>query len=150
MSVSIVQTFVVDLYCWYNICFFLSIQMPAVLSTLQRSVHGILLGKVIRPDWLTHGVPSSSLIDSFGLKLPNEIAHTSMKLKSLATDGAYLYLFTSKGLLKLGSGYGGTIKGHVAAWKPDFYPNDNGTLVFCDVSMNHENLSSTKDINFFF
>lgn len=110
--------------------------MPAVLSTLQRSVHGMLLGKIIRPDWLTHGVPATSLIDTFNLKLPKELSDISLKLKSLATNGEYLYLFTSRGLLKVGSGYGGTVKGHVAAWKPDFYPNDNGTLVFCDVSIN--------------
>lgn len=108
--------------------------MPSVLSTLQRSVHGILLGKVTRPDWLTHGVPATSLTDSFRIKLPNEFSNVSVKLKSLATNGEFLYLFTTKGLLKVGSGYGGTIKGHVALWKPEFYPNDNGNLVFCAVS----------------
>lgn len=111
--------------------------MPAVLSTLQRSVHGILLGKVIRPDWLTHGVPVTSLIDSFRIKLPNEFCNGSVKVKSLATNGQYLYLYTSKGLLKVGSGYGGTVKGHVAAWKPEFYPNDSGNLVFCNASSIH-------------
>lgn len=117
------------------IMIYCSFQMPAVLSTLQKSVHGILLGKIIRPDWLTHGVPGTSLIDSFQLKFPNELSNLSMKLKSLASNGEYLYLFTSKGLFKIGSGYGGTIKGHVTAWKPDFYPNDNGILLFCEVSL---------------
>lgn len=109
--------------------------MPAVLSTLQKSVHGILLGKNVRPDWLTHGVPDASLIETFKMKVPNELTNVSLKVKSLATNGEYLYLYTSKGLLKVGSGYGGTIKGHVSAWKHDFYPNDNGTLLFCDVSV---------------
>lgn len=108
--------------------------MSAVLSTLQRSVHGILLGKVIRPDWLTHGVPVMALVDSFHIKLPNEFSNDSVKLKSLASNGQYLYIYTSKGLLKVGTGYGGTVKGHVAVWKPEFYPNDNGNLVFCNVS----------------
>ncbi|XP_074033015.1 MYC binding protein highwire isoform X2 [Leptinotarsa decemlineata] len=109
-----------------------NIQMPAVLSSLQKSLHGILLGKIIRPAWITHGVPIKSKIDYFSVKLPNELHKQQMKMKSLACDGQYLYLFTSRGLLKIGSGYGGTIKGHVVAWKPEFYPNDNGSLVFCD------------------
>ncbi|KAJ8937054.1 hypothetical protein NQ314_012048 [Rhamnusium bicolor] len=108
-----------------------NIQMPAVLSSLQRSVHGVLLGKVVRPDWITHGVPTNSKIDSFSVKIPNELHNVQLKPKSLACDGQYLYLFTSKGLLKIGSGYGGTLKSHVIMWKPDFYPNDNGSLVFC-------------------
>ncbi|KAJ8975749.1 hypothetical protein NQ317_015371, partial [Molorchus minor] len=105
--------------------------MPLVLSSLQRSVHGVLLGKIIRPDWITHGVPSNSIIDHFVVRLPAEIHNVQLKLKSLACDGQYLYLFTSKGLLKIGSGYGGTLKGHIVMWKPDFYPNDSGNLVFC-------------------
>ncbi|CAH1132864.1 unnamed protein product [Ceutorhynchus assimilis] len=108
-----------------------NIQMPAVLSSLQRSIHGVLLGKMIRPDWLTHGVPISSKIDLFHVKVPADLQNVTLILKSLAFDGQYLYLFTSKGLLKIGSGYGGTVKGHVSMWKQDFYPNDNGSLVFC-------------------
>ncbi|KAG5884565.1 hypothetical protein JTB14_006591 [Gonioctena quinquepunctata] len=109
-----------------------NIQMPAVLSSLQKSVHGVLLGKIVRPAWITHGVPATSKIESFSVKLPNELLNHHMKMKSLTCDGQYLYLYTSRGLLKIGSGYGGTIKGHVVLWKPDFYPNDNGSLVFCD------------------
>lgn len=110
--------------------------MPAVLVSLQRSVHGVLLGKVARPDWLSHGVPYNSKIESFFVRMPLEIQNTVVALKSLASDGQYLYLFTARGLFKIGSGYGGTVKGHVYIWKPDFYPNDKGTLVFCGVSMN--------------
>ncbi|XP_060534839.1 E3 ubiquitin-protein ligase MYCBP2 isoform X2 [Cylas formicarius] len=108
-----------------------NIQMPAVLSSLQRSVHGILLGKMLRPDWLTHGVPKTSQIDSFQVKMPNDLINTHLGVKALAFDSQYLYLFSSRGLLKIGSGYGSTIKGHVSFWKPDFYPNDNGSLVYC-------------------
>ncbi|KAJ8932268.1 hypothetical protein NQ318_009222, partial [Aromia moschata] len=112
-------------------CYCGSLDMPAVLSSLQRSVHGVLLGKCLRPDWMTHGVPSNSVIDQFSVKLPSELLNVQLSLKSLASDGQFLYLFTSKGLLKIGTGYGGTLKGHVVIWKPDFYPNDNGSLVFC-------------------
>jgi hypothetical protein len=49
------------------------LQMPAVLTALQRSVHGVLLGKVVRPDWNTHGVPKNSQIDTFRVKLSGGI-----------------------------------------------------------------------------
>ncbi|XP_056648043.1 E3 ubiquitin-protein ligase MYCBP2 isoform X1 [Diorhabda sublineata] len=109
-----------------------NIQMPAVLSALQKSVHGVLLGKTIRPDWITHGVSNAAKINCFHIKFPTELNTNLLKVKSLAYDGQYLYLFTSKGLFKVGSGYGGTLKGYVVLWKPDFYPNENGSLVFCN------------------
>ncbi|XP_025833228.1 E3 ubiquitin-protein ligase MYCBP2-like, partial [Agrilus planipennis] len=108
-----------------------NVKMPAVLTSLQRSIQSVLLGKVARPDWLTCGVPNNSKIDSFIAAIPSEVHSSPLALKSLASDGQYLYLFTNKGLFKIGSGYGGTIKGHVYFYKPDFYPNDKGTLVFC-------------------
>jgi hypothetical protein len=46
------------------------LQMPEVLAALQRSVHGVLLGKIARPDWVTHGVQRASRIDTFHIKLP--------------------------------------------------------------------------------
>ena len=42
-----------------------NVQLPHVLVALQRSLHGVLLAKVTRPDWITHGVPLYSKIDSF-------------------------------------------------------------------------------------
>jgi hypothetical protein len=42
--------------------------MPEVLAALQRSVHNVLLGKQPRPDWITHGIPRSMLIDIMKLK----------------------------------------------------------------------------------
>ncbi|XP_018571542.1 E3 ubiquitin-protein ligase MYCBP2-like [Anoplophora glabripennis] len=108
-----------------------NIKMSTVLCSLQRSVYGVLLEKNIRPDWITHGVLDNSVIDSFCLKLPNELSGKQIIMKALACDGCYFYLFSSKGLFKIGSGFGGTIKGHIMLWKPDFYPNDNGVLVHC-------------------
>ncbi|XP_037071412.1 E3 ubiquitin-protein ligase MYCBP2-like [Pollicipes pollicipes] len=54
-----------------------SVQLPAILCALQRSVLAVLLGSVHRPHWLTHG------------------------------------------LYSVGSGYGGTTRGHVYARSPD-------------------------------
>lgn len=107
--------------------------MPAVLTSLQRSIHSVLMGKVLKPDWIMHGVPESSNIDSFTIRMPSDIQNTPPNFKSMASDGQYLYLFTTAGLFKIGTGYGGTLKGHVYVWKPDFYPNDKGTLAFCAV-----------------
>lgn len=111
--------------------------MPAVLTGLQKSVHSFLLGKVTKLDWSAEGIPNKGLVDLFQVQMPSDLQDVSLAFKSLACDGQYLYLFTSKGLFKIGSGYAGTLKGHVYLWKPDFYPNDKGTLVFCAVSQIH-------------
>lgn len=50
--------------------YIISFQLPNAVAALQRSVHGVLLGKVIRPDWITHGVPKTAKLTSFKLKLP--------------------------------------------------------------------------------
>ncbi|GLH12984.1 Probable E3 ubiquitin-protein ligase HERC2 [Gryllus bimaculatus] len=114
-----------------------NIHMPAVLAALQRSVHGVLLGRVARPDWFTHGVPKNSRIDSFHVKLgggrlgPSAVADVhgiGLCSRSIASDGQYLYLYTSRGLYKVGSGYGSTIKGHVYLHKPDLYADERGWL----------------------
>ena len=42
---------------------------------------------------------------------------------SLASDGAFVYLLTDRGLFKVGSGYGGTVKGRVYRHRPDFDPS---------------------------
>lgn len=107
--------------------------MPLVLTSLQRSVQSVLLGKVMRPDWISHGIPNTTKMETFQVRMPTDIQNTVLTVKSMVSDGQYLYLFTSRGLFKIGSGYGGTLKGHVYVWKPDFYPNDKGSLVYCGV-----------------
>lgn len=124
--------------------------MPMVLTSLQRSVHGVLLGKVVRPEWITHGVPHKSLIETFQIRMPVEIQNIVLTVKSLTCDGQYLYLFTSKGLFKIGSGYGGTLKGHVYIWKPDFYPNDKGFLLYSSVSANGRHFLYHKFVTYTF
>lgn len=108
--------------------------MPAVLTSLQRSVHGVLLGKVIRPDWITHGILYNSVIDTYHVKMPTDIQNSILVPKSMASDGQFLYIFSNRGLVKIGTGYGGTLKGHVYTWKAEFYPNDKGWIGFCHVS----------------
>ncbi|XP_076245488.1 MYC binding protein highwire [Calliopsis andreniformis] len=109
-----------------------NIQMPCVLTSLQRSVQAVLLGKLARPDWITYGVPKCSKIYTSTLKLPNEISNIILNGRSFVSDGKYLYLHTSRGLLKIGSGHGGTIWGHVYIQKTDFYPTETGWLGYAN------------------
>ena len=51
----------------------------------------------------------------------------------MASDGRFLYLYTSKGLLKIGSGYGGTVKGHIYMLKVDLVADSQGWLGFANV-----------------
>ncbi|RWS17339.1 E3 ubiquitin-protein ligase MYCBP2-like isoform X4 [Dinothrombium tinctorium] len=86
------------------------IETPAILMSLQRCVHTMLLGKTTRPHWLTHGFPKKSLCDSFIVQFQNG-SFPNHRHTSLAFDGKYLYIYNNDILHKIGSGYGGTLKG---------------------------------------
>ncbi|XP_028043251.1 E3 ubiquitin-protein ligase MYCBP2 isoform X2 [Bombyx mandarina] len=110
------------------------LKTPANLTTLQRSVQSVILGSPSRNQWLQYGVPSLSLINSFPVDLPVSLTSGSgdLVVRSLVSDGCYLYVFTSKGLLKIGSGYGSSIKQHVYSYKPDFFAGErHGWLGYC-------------------
>ncbi|XP_076065953.1 MYC binding protein highwire isoform X3 [Oratosquilla oratoria] len=104
-----------------------NIQVPVILTLLQRSVHAVLLGKTSRPDWLTCGVPKNSLIDKFTIRIFTD-GEESDKGSTMTCDGHFLYIHNSHGLFKVGSGFGGTIKGHIYIHRPDFYPHQKGWL----------------------
>ncbi|XP_073976386.1 MYC binding protein highwire isoform X3 [Rhodnius prolixus] len=107
------------------------IHMPSILGALQKSVLGVMLGKTVAPDWITHGIPKSALLSSHHILNQNLYDGDAAKgggEKSLASDGSYLYIHSNRGLFKMGSGYGGTIKAHIYAHKPDFFPNKTGWL----------------------
>lgn len=55
----------------------------------------------------------------------------------MTCDGNYLYIHNAHGLFKIGSGFGGTMKGHVYIHRPDFYPKQKGWLGFAHVSISH-------------
>jgi len=67
------------------------------------------------------------------LKLPNEMNNMVLNERSFVSDGKYLYLHTSRGLLKIGSGHGGTIWGHIYIHNADFYPTEIGWLGYANV-----------------
>ncbi|CAG9782004.1 unnamed protein product [Diatraea saccharalis] len=109
-------------------------KIPSNLTTLQRSVQSIMLGTPSRNQWLNYGVPHQSLVTSFPVDLPSQLTAgpSELVVRSLVSDGCYLYVYTSKGLLKIGSGYGSSIKQHVYLHKPDFFASDrHGWLGYC-------------------
>ncbi|CAH0716565.1 unnamed protein product, partial [Brenthis ino] len=110
------------------------IQIPTNLTILQRSVQSVILGPPSRNLWLNFGVPHKSLVRSFPVDLPSQLTAGTSELivRSLVSDGCYLYVFTSKGLLKIGSGYGSSIRQHVYLHKNDFFASDrHGWLGYC-------------------
>ena len=104
--------------------------MPGILASLQRSVHSILIKKAVHPDFMSHGVPVSCLVDTFPVvwRDVNSKDVPRPRYYSMASDGHYLYLHTSLGLYKLGSGFSGTMKGHVYRHQPMFYNDQPGWL----------------------
>lgn len=76
-------------------------------------MQAVLVGAMVETDWTIQGVPSKSRIETWPLSLPvlAENSDSSASLvPSLAGDGCYLYAHGSFGLLKIGTGYGRTIK----------------------------------------
>ncbi|KAF9419106.1 hypothetical protein HW555_004277 [Spodoptera exigua] len=109
------------------------LQIPSNLITLQRSVQSVILGSPSRNLWLNYGVPHQCLVNSFPVDLPAQLTGSGeLVVRSLVSDGCFLYVYTSKGLLKIGSGYGSSIRQHVYLHKPDFFASDrHGWLGYC-------------------
>ena len=59
---------------------------------------------------------------------------TSETEKAMSSDGKYLYIHTSSGLFKMGSGYGGTLRGHIYSQNTDYFPDKCGWLGYANVS----------------
>ncbi|XP_064637403.1 E3 ubiquitin-protein ligase MYCBP2-like isoform X3 [Lineus longissimus] len=118
------------------------VKVPGILTSLQRSVQSVLLGRTAHPDWLNNGIPQKAQTETIKLadSRPNKSGSYKVSTKSaadggflhsaIATDGKYLYLHTREGLQKIGSGYNSTIKGHIYMSRPDFHPRQKGWLAF--------------------
>ena len=130
------------------------VKTPHILVSLQRSVISVMLGKLDHPDFMSQGLLNSSLLDSFEVKFKNN--QRPQTVHSLTSDGSYLYLQTSQGLYKTGSGYGGTVKGHVYNYNAEFFDKPgwmgfaHGTLYFKDGhdfnQINSEDLTLVSDL----
>ncbi|XP_045068074.1 E3 ubiquitin-protein ligase MYCBP2-like isoform X1 [Coregonus clupeaformis] len=87
-----------------------TIQVPTILNALQRSVQAVLVGKIQIQDWFGNGIKRAALMNKWVLK---EVTVDEDEHCLLQTDGSFLYLLCKDGLYKVGSGYSGTVRGHV-------------------------------------
>ncbi|XP_073470391.1 E3 ubiquitin-protein ligase MYCBP2 isoform X14 [Aquarana catesbeiana] len=87
-----------------------TIQVPIILNSLQRSVQAVLVGKIQIQDWFTSGIKKAALMQKWSLK---EIPVDEDDQCLLQSDGFFLYLLCKDGLYKIGSGYSGTVRGHI-------------------------------------
>lgn len=121
------------------------IRLPAVLSTLQRSVIAVALNRPTVPDILHNGIPMNSELGSFSVTHP-VLSRTVTNLQpAVVADGKYLYLLYGKALFKIGSGFGGTLKGHVYVVNENFGKDANGWLGYANVrrrNVKYRDLSS--------
>lgn len=110
------------------------IQLPVVLTTLQRSVVAVALNRPSKPDVLHHGIPLNSEIGSFKVESPILAQIVTGLQPAIACDGKYLYLLIGRALMKIGSGFGGTLKGHVYCVNETFSKDTTGWLGYANVS----------------
>ncbi|XP_006639089.2 E3 ubiquitin-protein ligase MYCBP2 isoform X17 [Lepisosteus oculatus] len=87
-----------------------TIQVPTILNALQRSVQAVLVGKIQIQDWFGNGIKKAALMNKWVLK---EVPIDEDERCLLQSDGSFLYLLCKDGLYKVGSGYSGTVRGHV-------------------------------------
>ncbi|XDV30973.1 hypothetical protein PO909_033770, partial [Leuciscus waleckii] len=87
-----------------------TIQVPTILNALQRSVQAVLVGKIQIQEWFGNGIKRAALMNKWVLK---EVNIDEDERCLLQTDGSFLYLLCKDGLYKVGSGYSGTVRGHV-------------------------------------
>lgn len=109
-----------------------SIQLPLVMSTLQRSIISVALGHPSKPDYLRNGVPQRSLIGQFCVDV--DLVVSASTQPSLASAGKFVFLLTGKSLLKIGTGFGGTLPGYVYARNDSLEKEKNGWIGISGVS----------------
>ncbi|KAJ8253382.1 hypothetical protein GJAV_G00212310 [Gymnothorax javanicus] len=87
-----------------------TIQVPTIMNALQRSVQAVLVGKIQIQDWFGNGIKRAALMSAWPLK---DVPIGEEERCLLQTDGSFLYLLCKDGLYRVGSGYSGTVRGHV-------------------------------------
>ncbi|KAM9484004.1 E3 ubiquitin-protein ligase MYCBP2 isoform 17-T17 [Salvelinus alpinus] len=120
-----------------------TIQVPTILNALQRSVQAVLVGKIQIQDWFGNGIKRAALMNKWVVK---EVTVNEDERCLLQTDGSFLYLLCKDGLYKVGSGYNGTVRGHVynstscfrnRMEKRSWLGFAQGCLLYRDMSNNH-------------
>jgi E3 ubiquitin-protein ligase MYCBP2 len=112
------------------------IKVPEIMRSLQVSVQAVLVGSPYEADWLGQGVPAKSIIDQWTLSESlTEAIDRSSSASSITSNGCFLFVHGAFGLLKVGSGYGNTVKGHVYQRNNDFFNNTAGKLMYASNSL---------------
>lgn len=110
------------------------IHLPQILIKLQRSVQAVILGKLTKPNFFTCGIPQDALVDEFDIEEFNLDSQVITSQPCIASDGKFLYILAGKVLLKIGTGFNGTTKGHVYFLNREFSKDKCGWIGFCNVS----------------
>lgn len=108
------------------------ISLPQILIKLQRSVQAVILEKPTKPNIFTYGIPQDSLIEEFHIDEYHFDPQTIGVQPCIASDGKFIYLLVSRALLKVGSGFNGTKKGHVYYLNKEFTKTKNAWIGFCN------------------
>ena len=121
------------------------IRMPAILVNLQRSVISVMLGKTEHPDEMSQGIPINSNLDTFPVNFQPDIPKENY---SIASDGVYIYLQSSHGLYKIGTGHSGTVKGRVYQQQQNF-DTEPGWLGFAGRSLYFKPKKQSRKLEIF-
>ncbi|XP_058468268.1 E3 ubiquitin-protein ligase highwire isoform X2 [Malaya genurostris] len=116
------------------------IQLPFSIIKLQRSVHSVALSKLNIPDYYTYGISQNSLIDYFNIK-DYMFVDQVFTPNCIASDGKYIYILISKSLVKIGSGFSGTVPGFIYGIAKDFGKDKNEWIGYCNNKLFYKKLS---------
>ncbi|XP_046440285.1 E3 ubiquitin-protein ligase MYCBP2-like isoform X2 [Daphnia pulex] len=100
------------------------IVLPNIMLTLQKGVRSTVIGTSHVPDWFTQGIQQKTLVTCFSVNLGKDLIENS-----IACDGPFIFLLSSCGLYKIGSGLGSTVSGRLYASNKKNVPK-KGTLLF--------------------
>ncbi|XP_055587703.1 E3 ubiquitin-protein ligase highwire isoform X4 [Uranotaenia lowii] len=116
------------------------IQLPQSIIKLQRSVHSVALGQLNLPDYYAYGIAQHSLIDYFTIK-DYMFVEKVFTPNCIASDGKFIYILISKSLIKIGSGFNGTVPGFIYGIAKDFGKDKNEWIGYCNNKLLYKKLS---------
>ncbi|KAL9694804.1 hypothetical protein quinque_014089 [Culex quinquefasciatus] len=116
------------------------IQLPQSIIKLQRSVQSVALGKLSIPDYYTYGISQNSLIDYFNIK-DYMFVEKVFSPNCITSDGKFIYILISKSLVKIGSGFNGTVPGFIYGIAKDFGKERNEWIGYCNNKLFYKKLS---------
>ncbi|XP_063706462.1 E3 ubiquitin-protein ligase highwire-like [Culicoides brevitarsis] len=121
------------------------IHLPQILIKLQRSVQAVILGKLTKPNFFTSGIPNDALVDEFDIEEFNLDSQVITSQPCIASDGKFLYILAGKVLLKVGTGFNGTTKGHVYFLNREFSKDKCGWIGFCNGTLYYKRSSKRNN-----